>query len=239
MNFEAQGLESALGYRFEDRSLLTEALMHPSCSKDKNSERLEFLGDAVLELCVSAHLYEAYPAATEGELTKSRAAVVCRRSLMTAAKKIDLGGYILLGRGEEMADGRTKPSVLENAMEAVLGAIFLDGGIQAAMGVVSRLLLSDKEPGRNASRGSADIIRTLRTQDYKSFLQETVQAGERENISYETYRREGPPHDVVFHVRLSIGQKQAGEGTGKSKKEAEQQAAKMALVKMYKIKFKE
>jgi ribonuclease-3 len=238
MNFDAKGVEHALGYRFKDRSTLAEALTHPSCSKDKNSERLEFLGDAVLELCVSAHLYDVYPAATEGELTKRRAAYVCRGSLIKAAKKTGMGGYILLGRGEELAGGREKPSVLENAMEAVFGAVFLDGGLQAAMEVVRKVLLSEKEM-RQDQGGGADTNQTLRIQDYKSLLQETVQAGGGETICYETYRREGPPHDAVFYVRLYIGNKQAGEGQGKSKKEAEQQAAQKALVKMYKLKFKE
>lgn len=239
MDFDAKGVERALGYRFKDRSLLAEALTHPSCSKDKNSERLEFLGDAVLELCVSAHLYDVYPAATEGELTKRRAAYVCRGSLIKAAKKTDMGGYILLGRGEELAGGREKPSILENAMEAVLGAVFLDGGLQAAMEVVRKVLLIEKGRRQDQGGGSADTNQTLRTQDYKSLLQETVQADGGETIFYETYRMEGPPHDAVFYVRLCIGNKQAGEGQGKSKKEAEQQAAKKALVKMYKLKFKE
>ena len=236
MDFDAKGVENTLGYRFEDKNILEEALTHPSCSKDKNSERLEFLGDAVLELCVSAHLYDVYPAATEGELTKRRAAYVCRGSLIKAAKKAGIGGYIHLGRGEELAGGREKPSILENTMEAVLGAVFLDGGLQAAMKVVRRILLVEKKREQDQESAGGDA---LHIRDYKSFLQETVQAQGGESICYETYRREGPPHNSIFYVRLSVGNTQVGEGRGKSKKEAEQQAAQKALVKMYKINFKE
>jgi len=233
MDFDASELENAIGYRFVDKNLLAEALTHPSHSGSRNSERLEFLGDAVAALCVSMVLYESYPAAKEGELTKRRAAAVCSHSLMNAARAIGLGGYILLGKGEEVAGGREKRSVLENAMEALLGAVFLDGGLDAAMNASKKLLLADGKESAFAVRPG----RTVMARDYKSFLQETVQADGGEKIAYETFRTEGPPHDTVFHVRLCIGGTRASTGIGKSKKEAEQQAAKKALAKLYKIKF--
>lgn len=231
IKFDAAALEKTIGYRFEDKSLLMEALTHPSRSGGKNNERLEFLGDAVLELCVSQHLYGEYPVAQEGELTKRRSAMVCSRSLMKAAQKINLGDYILLGKGEEGTGGREKRSVLENAMEALLGAIFLDGGLEAARSVTSGLIPAGG--GHNLGRAG----KTEPVKDYKTLLQETIQAESGGKIAYEIYRTEGPPHDAVFHVRLTIGEKKAGSGKGKSKKEAEQQAAKKALDQLYKIKI--
>jgi ribonuclease-3 len=226
-------LERTVGYCFSNKQLLLQALTHSSFQAKQNNERLEFLGDAVLELCVSMYLFEKFPAAKEGELTKRRAVAVCGRSLAAAAQKIDLGKYILLGQGEEAAGGREKQSVLENAMEALLGAVYLDGGLLQAKQAVWTLVLKDG----NFSINDPESPNSVLGRDYKSYLQETVQAGEDEKIIYETYRTEGPPHDSIFYVRVYVGERQAGSGSGKSKKEAEQQAAKEALYKMYKIKI--
>lgn len=233
VGFNFAALENAIGYTFKDKSLLLEALTHPSHSGVENYERLEFLGDAVLELCTSLQLYGAYPAAKEGELTKRRAAMVCSLSLMRSAQKINLGEYILMGRGEEATDGRKKRSVLENAMEALLGAVFLDGGLDAARSATRKLVME------GGVRHAGQPGKTVPGRDYKSLLQETVQAQGGKKILYETYKTEGPPHDSIFHVRLTVGGKPAGSGQGKSKKEAEQQAAKKALDDLYKINFKE
>ena len=227
MDVDATGLERSIKYRFVDQTLLNMALTHPSYGSDHNNERLEFLGDAVLELCVSETLYKEHLFAKEGELTKRRAAAVCGRSLAKAAQAIGLGKYLLLGKGEEMTGGREKQSVLENAMEALLGAVYLDGGLMAAKKVVRAWIPQgdvagdERDISANASLG----------QDCKSILQERVQSGKGETIRYETYRVEGPPHSAVFYVRVHIGETAAGEGRGKSKKEAEQKAAQKALKK--------
>ena len=207
-------LENAIGYRFSDKNLLSAALTHPSCSVGKNYERLEFLGDAVLELCVSRYLFSEYPNVQEGELTKKRSAIVCSDALVRAARGINLGAHILLGKGEIATGGRDKNSILENVFEAVMGAVYLDGGLPVVQPIVEKLLIG-------AENGEA--------YDYKSHLQEIVQAKGNQEISYDTYCTEGPPHEAVFYVRLLIGGGEVSLGQGKSKKQAEQEAAKNAL----------
>lgn len=210
-------LQAALDYTFKNKQLLKEALSHPSCAADENYERLEFLGDAVIELCCSLYLFARYPKAGEGELTRRRASLVRGDALEAAARRIGLGRHIYLGRGEESSGGREKKSVLENAAEALLGAVYLDGGMRAADRIARALIF---EP---------QALRADTEADYKSLLQEKLQARGAADISYVTFDTEGPPHDAVFHVRLYLNGKPAGEGRGKSKKQAEQEAAKAAL----------
>lgn len=216
---DPKGLEEAVGYTFCDRDLLIRALSHPSWGQGGNYERLEFLGDAVTELCASNYLYNRFPNAGEGELTKRRAGLVCSDAMVAAAKRIDLGQYILLGKGEIASGGREKKSVLEDAFESLIGAVFLDGGISIACRIAQELLIDSAE----VPQGS------VQNGDYKSKLQEKMQAEGTSDIVYLTYRTQGPPHDTVFYVRLHIGGKPVSEGQGKTKKQAEQDAAKNAL----------
>lgn len=214
MGADSSELENAIGYRFQNSGLLKTALTHPSYSSGENYERMEFLGDAVLELCVSKYLYQKYPEASEGELTKRRAEIVCSTALVKAAKSVALGRYLLLGKGEISTGGREKRSILENAFEAVVGAIYLDTGLDAAAQVIEKLMI----------QGAASDLK-----DYKSCLQEKVRVNSSADIVYDTYLTEGPPHNSIFYVRLSIGGNAVSQGKGKSKKQAEQEAAKNAL----------
>lgn len=213
-------LQRDLGYMFTDARLLEEALTHPSCGCGTNYERLEFLGDAVLELAISDILYKDFPEAHEGALTRQRASLVQTSSLAQVAEKLRLGSYVHLGRGETVTSGRHKPTILENALEAVLGAIYLDGGIAAAQAVVSKLF---------AGQIRAVPQNLFGTKDPKTALQERIQSGPRLPVRYVTDGSEGPPHDPTFHVALYIGDLRAAEGSGSSKKRAEQQAAESAL----------
>ena len=214
MSADAGGLENAIGYSFKNKELLKTALTHPSYSSGENYERLEFLGDAVLELCVSRYMYQNYPDAPEGELTKRRAEIVCSAALVKAAQNVSLGDYLLLGKGEVTTGGRDKRSILENTFESVIGAIFLDAGLDAAAQFVEKLMIQGVSGGHT---------------DYKSCLQEKVRANSSADIVYDTYLTEGPPHNSIFYVRLSIGGDAVSQGKGKSKKQAEQEAAKNAL----------
>ncbi len=220
-----QKLESRLGYSFRNRELLRHALTHPSCGNAPNYERLEFLGDAVIELIISDDLFRGYQELSEGMLTQRRADIVCSKSLARIARSIDLGEYIFLGKGEEESGGRKKTSILENVMEAVMGAVYLDGGFQEAQRVVRRLFADAVQ----------DAVERRRDYDYKSQFQELVQRTVKQEIAYRVLRQEGPPHDSVFHVGLFLGGKALCEGTGSSKKEAEQNAAKSAIADFKKI----
>ncbi len=219
MHADPKGLEEAIGYAFCDRDLLIKALTHPSWGTGDNYERLEFLGDAVIELAASNYLFNRFPNAGEGELTKRRAGLVCSDAMAAAARRIGLGQYILLGKGEIASGGREKKSVLENAFEALVGAVFLDGGIGMAGRIAENLLISLPEVAQE----------TIENGDYKSKLQEKLQAEGAADIVYLTYLTQGPPHDAVFFVRLYIGGKPVSEGRGKTKKQAEQDAAKNAI----------
>ncbi|HET6419582.1 MAG TPA: ribonuclease III [Geobacteraceae bacterium] len=218
-------LENVLGYRFANRGYLLEALTHKSFvhesgeKGDRDNQRLEFFGDAVIGFFVSAMLLERYPDVREGRLSKIRASLVNEKTLAHLAGGIMLGRYLRLGKGEEKTGGREKDSVLADAYEALIAAVYLDGGADA----VGRLVESHFGP---LMMQSADI---LGGRDYKTQLQEAVQEMCGKPPVYSLESESGPPHDRVFSVRVSTGGKPLGEGTGKSKKEAEQAAAREAL----------
>ena len=220
--------EQLIGYKFNNLNLLERALTHSSYNKEKNTkhqdnERLEFLGDAFFDAIVSAELFKMMKGVTEGKLTKTRALVVCENSLAKSARKLGLGQYIYIGHGEEVGGGRDKDSILADAMEAVIGAIYLDGGFEPTEKFVLRYF---SETIKDAAEGKL-------FSDYKSEVQEFIQKNGRNlAITYNTVREEGPAHDKTFFVNLTYDGKILGEGSGKSKKEAEQQAAKTALARL-------
>lgn len=220
--------EQLIGYKFNNPNLLERALTHSSYNKEKNTkhqdnERLEFLGDAFFDAIVSAELFKMMKGVTEGKLTKTRALVVCENSLAKSARKLGLGQYIYIGHGEEVGGGRDKDSILADAMEAVIGAIYLDGGFEPTEKFVLRYF---SETIKDAAEGKL-------FSDYKSEVQEFIQKNGRNlAITYSTVREEGPAHNKTFFVNLSYDGNVLGEGSGKSKKEAEQQAAKAALARL-------
>ena len=224
---ELFALAKRLGVAFHDISLLHTALVHTSYANEApgrvaNNERLEFLGDAVLELASSTYLYTHFPKLPEGELTRTRASIVCSASLAKIAARLGLGDYLLLGHGEEMSGGRTRTTNLEDTFEAVLGAVYLDQGWEAAQAYVVRQLRGEFE---NAEHGA--ILK-----DYKTILQEIVFRKEGQSIAYELVSESGPDHAKEFTFRVRVTGKVMGEGTGHSKKEAEQHAARRALEKI-------
>ena len=217
-------LSAHIGVSFDDLSLLDEALTHPSYTNEAkgtvpHNERLEFLGDAVLELASSTYLYARFPDCTEGELTKMRASLVQSETLARLARQLDLGSYLRLGRGELLGGGADRQNNLENAFEAVIGAVYLDRGWETAQDYVARQLASE-----------ATLIRRSHvSHDYKTALQEQIQQKRHASIAYELIGETGPDHDKRFTTRVVIAGQAMGEGTGRSKKEAEQQAAAAAL----------
>ncbi|HCU23414.1 MAG TPA: ribonuclease III [Deltaproteobacteria bacterium] len=217
--------EKKLGYRFRKKHFLKNALTHRSYANERrlpacdHNERLEFLGDAVLELIVSHLLMETYPDATEGELSKLRASLVNEKTLAGVALAHDLGQYLYLGRGEAMGQGREKPSLLANAVEAVMGAIYLDRGFKKAFKVIRRIALELFE-----QVGQEGFYK-----DYKTHLQEHAQLLFKAIPKYKLVKESGPDHDKTFEINLLIRGQVLGVGTGKSKKDAEQSAAKSAL----------
>ena len=215
--------DSLPDYEFNDKSLLELALTHSSFSNENNlpasNQRLEFLGDAVLELVVSDMLYRRHPDMTEGELTKLRASIVCEPSLCEIARNIGLGNRILLGNGEEMSGGRERGSILSDALEAVIGAIYLDGGLKNAKDFI-RANFSGKIEG-----SAANCFET----DYKSRLQEIIQNRSKNTVVYKIIAEEGPDHDKRFTAEAVNNTKVVGRGVGRTKKDAEQQAAFAAL----------
>lgn len=215
--------ESVIGYNFNNREYILEALTHSSYSNEnrkfKYNERMEFLGDSVLGLVISDHIFKKEKKVPEGELTKLRANIVCEGSLSEAAKKIDLGKYILLGRGEEATGGRERKSILADAFEAVIAAIYLDGGIESA----SKFILN------NLSNIIKDSIDGKIFRDYKTQLQEELQKNGTSNIWYKLLGEKGPDHNKTFKMMVGVDEKELGIGEGKSKKEAEQVAAKAAI----------
>lgn len=225
MNEILEELQDKIGYRFSNPGLLKQALTHSSFANEqkinklKNYERLEFLGDAVLELVSSEFLFAENPDMPEGQLTKLRASMVCEPALAYCARDIDLGSYMLLGRGEEATGGRNRDSIIADVMEAVIGAIFLDGGIEPAKKHIYRFVLSDLE----------DKILFL---DSKTILQEEVQKRNDVQLRYELISETGPDHDKEFKVEAYLGDELIGSGVGRNKKSAEQQAAYEALLKM-------
>lgn len=220
-------LQQRMQYAFSDCSLLETALTHTSFVKGdgkdgKHNERLEFLGDAVLELCVSEYLYNHFPARNEGAMTRARAMTVCEASLFEAARAISLPECIRLGHGEETTGGRDKPSIVSDAFEAVIGAVFLDGGIDAARSFILRFL---EEPIKTA-------MHTQNQKDYKTTLQEYVQKKHMGNISYALISALGPDHKKTFRMKVMIDRDTYGEGEGPSKQEAGQMAAQAALQRL-------
>ena len=220
-------LEKKIGHTFKDFSLLKQAMMHSSYTNEKHlpkyrcNERLEFLGDAVLELVSSEYLFKESPHIPEGELTKTRASMVCEPSLALCARDIGLGDYLLLGKGEEATGGRERDSVTSDAMEALIGAVYLDGGFTSAKEFIHRFILTDLENKKLFY-------------DSKTILQEIVQAGKKGDITYRLVREEGPDHNKSFEVQVMIGGTPYGEGKGRTKKSAEQQAAYQAILKLTK-----
>ena len=220
---DIEKFEEILNYKFKDRSLLVQALSHSSYANEKkksrvSNERLEFLGDSVLSIVVSQYLFEHLTHIAEGERTKLRASLVCEKSLYLFAKQIDLGKFILLGKGEENTGGRERTSILADAFEAVIAAIFLDGGLEAASKHILRFIPEDIQ------RLKKPVF-----SDFKTILQEIVQKNPEEKAEYVLAGEEGPDHDKRFVVEVHLNSNVIGEGIGKSKKEAEQMAAKQAL----------
>ena len=218
-------LEKKIGYHFQNFAHLEHAMRHSSfCNEQKmdkldNNERLEFLGDAVLELVTSEYLYTKYPQMPEGEATKKRASMVCEPSLALCAKELDLGNYLDLGKGEERTGGRERASVTSDAMEALIGAIYLDGGFTNAKEFVEKFVLNGIEEKQLFY-------------DSKTTFQEMMQSITTEQIHYEVIGQEGPDHCKTFTVELFVGDRSAGKGTGRSKKAAEQAAAYDAIKRL-------
>ena len=216
-------LETAIGYRFHNISLLQNALAHSSYANERwhdslrSNERLEFLGDSILGMVVAEYLYRSFPDRPEGELTRMRADMVCETSLAAVADKIGLGEHLMLGHGEERFGGRKRASILADAVESVIAASFLDGGMDAAKAFIARFILTEvpvKQP-HNA--------------DYKTALQELVQQKKDQVLTYELIGESGPDHDKEFRVQVSLNGTPIGVGIGRSKKRAEQDAAHKAL----------
>ena len=226
---ELLALAQRLGVTFHDIGLLHTALVHTSYANEAqgrvaHNERLEFLGDAVLELASSTYLYTHFPKLPEGELTKTRASIVCSATLAKIAGRLGLGDYLLLGHGEEMSGGRARTTNLEDAFEAVLGAIYLDQGWETARDYALRQLAPEFDQVRHGEN----------LQDYKTLLQELVQKTPGSTIAYELLEATGPDHAKHYRYAVVIDGKTCGEGEGSSKKEAEQQAARMALARQKK-----
>lgn len=219
---EMKELEEKVGYVFRNKELLREALTHSSFSNEqkinryKNYERLEFLGDAVLELLSSRFFFDIFPEMTEGQLTKLRASLVCEPALAYCAREIKLEKYILLGKGEEATGGRNRDSIISDVMEAVLGAIYLDGGIEEANKYVHSFILADWQNKKLFY-------------DSKTILQEKVQKSGK-TLSYELISQHGPEHNKIFEVSIKIDGEAIGKGQGRNKKSAEQQAAYKVLI---------
>ena len=220
-------LETAIGYQFQNIQLLQNALTHSSYANERwhnsllSNERLEFLGDSVLGMLVAEYLYHSFPNRPEGELTRMRADMVCERTLAGAANRIGLGEHLLLGHGEEQGGGRNRDSILADAMESVIAACFLDGGIHAALRVVQRFILVEVP------------VYKLHNVDYKTKLQELVQQKKNQVLSYKLVGQSGPDHDKKFDVEVSLNGQAVGLGSGSSKKRAEQDAAREAIAKLF------
>ncbi len=219
-------LEAAIGYRFSNITLLQNALTHSSYANErwhdglKSNERLEFLGDSILGMVVAEYLYRTFPNRPEGELTRMRADMVCETSLAAVAAKLELGKHLLVGHGEEQSGGRTRASILADAVESVIAASFLDGGMAAAETFIRRFILCNVPQGK------------LHNADYKTALQELIQQKKNQVLSYSLVGESGPDHDKHFDVEVSLNDRVIGRGTGSSKKRAEQDAAREAFEKM-------
>jgi ribonuclease III len=220
-------LEQITGLKFHNRKLFQQAFTHTSFTHEKkatgvhpDNERLEFLGDAVLELAVSEYLFQRYPKMSEGDLTRTRARVVCEASLASFAKELGFGEHVRLGKGEEMTGGRSRPSLLADVFEAFIGALFLDSGLEQVKKFLERVVFP---------KVNSDWLKNML--DAKSQLQEVVQQGRLGTLEYRIVETRGPAHDRHFVVEVCLDQKPIGKGTGRSKKEAEQRAASEALAR--------
>ena len=220
-------LEKAIGYQFRDLSLLQNALAHSSYANERwhnslmSNERLEFLGDSVLGMLVANYLYRTFPNRPEGELTRMRADMVCERTLARVAGQLELGKHLLLGKGEEQGGGRSRDSILADAVESVIAACYLDGGMEAAKAFVEKFILVTVPTQK------------MNNADYKTALQELVQQKKNQTLSYRLVGESGPDHDKKFEVELTLNGTVVGTGTGSSKKRAEQQAAQVAMEKLF------
>ena len=223
-------LQDRIGYHFQDDKLLKKAMVHSSYANEKHlpkyecNERLEFLGDAVLELISSEFLFSLHKTMPEGQLTKTRARMVCEPALAFCARDIELGKYLLLGKGEDATGGRKRESVTSDAMEALIGAIYLDGGFANAKEFIERFILKDLENKKLFY-------------DSKTILQEIVQSNFKEPVSYELLGEKGPDHNKVFEVAVRIGDDRYGVGSGRTKKAAEQEAAYQSILALRKKNF--
>ena len=221
-----KNLEEKLGLEFNNKSLLIEAITHSSYTNQnknkKHNERLEFLGDSVLQLCISEFLYKNYNEKTEGELTRTRALIVCENSLYEVANNLNLGCYIYMSKGEELTGGRYRTSILADCVEAIIASIYLDKGIEAAKQFIFNNFIRIIEKAINN-----EIVL-----DYKTRLQETLQQKGETSITYNLINFEGPPHRRIFYTEVIIDKIVSGKGSGYSKKESEQNAAKEALEKL-------
>lgn len=224
MNIQNE-IEEKIGYQFRNKVLLTQALTHSSYANERHlnrpadNERLEFLGDAVLEVVSSDFLFHEYPERPEGELTRLRASIVCEPALSFCTREIALGQYLLLGKGEELTGGRKRDSILADALEALIGAIYLDGGFASAKEFILRFVLNDLEHKQLFF-------------DSKTILQELVQGNFSEELHYHLVREEGPDHNKRFVMEARIGDTAYGQGKGRNKKTAEQEAAYQTLLQL-------
>ena len=221
-------LENVLKYKYNDGNNLLLAMTHSSYANENkherlnSNERLEFLGDAVLNIIISDFIYKNYTSLPEGELTKARASIVCEPALAKCATTLELGKYLMLGKGEEYTGGRTRISILSDAFEAVIGSIYIDGGMEKAREFVLFIM---KDTITSSVNGASFI-------DYKTQLQEVIQKTGDQKIQYEIVEEKGPDHNKLFIVQVKVSDRIMGSGEGKSKKEAEQNAASKALMKL-------
>ena len=222
-----QQLQEGLGYVFHDQALLKNALTHSSYANENHSlgirdnERLEFLGDSILGFVVAEYLYRTFPGKPEGDLSRLRADLVCETNLAKQAKIVNLGEHLLLGHGEAQSGGRQLASIVSDAMESVIAAAYLDGGFEAAKGIIYRLILAEKPTGK------------VKIVDFKSELQELVQRKKDQIIQYVLIGESGPDHEKLFEVEVRLNDKRVGIGTGTSKKRAEQEAAHAAISALF------
>ena len=220
-------LEEEIGYHFHNISLLQNALTHSSYANERwhnsllSNERLEFLGDSILGMLVAEYLYRNFPDRPEGELTRMRADMVCEKTLAGVAEKIQLGRHLMLGHGEEQGGGRTRESILADAVESVIAASFLDGGMEAALHFIQTFILVEVP------------VSQLHNMDYKTKLQELVQQKKNQVLTYQLMGETGPDHDKHFEVAVDLNGTEVGRGSGRSKKRAEQEAARIAIEHLF------
>lgn len=218
-------LEQRLGYAYRDRALLETALSHSSYANERcqqplaSYERLEFLGDSILGFVTAEYLYSVFPTKPEGELTRIRAELVCEKNLAEVARSLHLGDHLLLGHGEAQTGGRDRSGILCDVMESLIAAAYLDGGFAAAKGIIDRLILTR-------------LTEVVKTHDYKTELQELVQQKKNQHLTYELIGESGPDHCKEFSVRVLLNGQPVGEGSGTSKKRAEQSAAAQAISRL-------